>query len=113
MLTGVVAGGVVFLLLLTALNQFRVHQLRRQEWQLRDVIDTVPAMAFAASPDGANQWANRRWMEYSGLSREDTVGSGWRTVIHPDDLEDQVRKWTQSLASGEPFENEMRVRSAA
>jgi len=110
MLTGIVAGGAAFLLLLSALYQFRVHQLRRQEFQLRDVIDTVPAMAFAASPDGANQWANRRWMEYSGLSREDTAGSGWRTVVHPDDLEDHVRKWMQSIASGDPFENELRVR---
>jgi len=104
--------GAGFLLLLSALYQLRVHQLRRQEWQLRDVIDTVPAMAFAASPDGANQWANRRWMEYSGLSRDDTAGSGWRSMVHPDNVEDQVRKWTQSVASGDPFENEIRLRSA-
>jgi len=112
MLTGIVAGDAAFLLLFSVLYRFRVHQLRRLEWQLRDVIDTVPTMAFAASPDGANQWANRRWMEYSGLSREDTAGAGWRTVVHPDDLEDHVRKWAQSLASGDPFENELRIRSA-
>ena len=102
----------VFLALLWALYQWRIQQVKRQEKQLRDVIDTIPALAFSSSPDGKNEWVNRRWVEYSGLSQESSSGSGWRSTVHPDDLDEHVKKWQRSLASGEPFENEARRRSA-
>ena len=88
-------------------------KLRRSEKKLRDVIETVPALVFSSSPDGSNQLVNRRWVEYSGLSPEATSGSGWQSVVHPDDLETHMKKWQSSLASGEPFENEARHRSAS
>ena len=101
-----------FLALLWALYQLRIQQLQRQEKQLRDVIDTVPTLAFSTSPDGTSEWVNRRWVEYSGLSVEATSGAGWRSTVHPDDLDEHVKKWQRSNASGEPFENEARHRSA-
>jgi PAS domain S-box-containing protein len=103
---------VVFLALLWALYQWRIQQVKRQEEQLRHVLDTIPALAFSSSPDGKTEWVNRRWVEYSGLSEESSSGSGWRSTVHPDDLDEHVKKWQRSLASGEPFENEARHRSA-
>src|SRR5258705_9710509 len=70
-------------------------------------------MAFTALADGSSVWVNRRWVEYSGLSVEDTSGSGWQATLHPDDLDGHMIKWHQTLASGEPFENESRHRSAS
>ncbi len=102
-----------FLALLWGFHQFRVRRLQRQEKQLRDVVDTVPALAFSTSPDGCDQWVNRRWVEYSGLSPKAISGSGWRSVVHPDDLETHVKKWQSSMGSGEPFENEARHRSCS
>jgi PAS domain S-box-containing protein len=102
----------VFLALLWGLYRWRIQQIQRQEKQLRDVINTIPALAFSSSPDGKNEWVNRRWVEYSGLSEEAHSGSGWRSTVHPDDLNDHVKKWQRSLASGEPFEDEARRRSA-
>ena len=72
----------------------------------------MPALAFSSTPDGKNEWVNRRWVEYSGLSPEASSGSGWRSTVHPDDLVEHEKKWRRSLASGEPFENEARRRSA-
>jgi PAS domain S-box-containing protein len=103
----------VFLALVSALYKLRIQQLQHQEKQLRDVINTIPALAFSSSPDGKNEWVNRRWVEYSGLSAEASSGSGWRSSVHPDDLDEHVKKWQRSLASGEPFENEARRRSAS
>jgi PAS domain S-box-containing protein len=103
----------VFLALLWALYQWRIQRVQRQEKQLRDVIDTIPALAFSSSPNGKNEWVNRRWVEYSGFSAEASSGSGWRSQVHPDDLDEHVKKWQRCLASGEPFENEARRRSAS
>jgi PAS domain S-box-containing protein len=85
---------------------------RRSEKELLDVIEAIPTMAFTTLADGSSAWVNRRWVEYSGLSVEDTSGSGWQATLHPDDLDGHVTKWQQSLGSGEPFENEVRHRSA-
>jgi len=87
--------------------------LRRSERELRDLIETMPAMAVAALPDGSPTFVNRRWTEYTGLSAEDTVGSGWKTAIHPEDFERWLRLWRACLATGQPFEDEARFRRAA
>src|SRR6202035_2942761 len=69
-------------------------------------------MAFTTLADGGSAWVNRRWVEYTGLSVDSTSGSGWQSAVHPDDLDGHVNKWQVSMASGEPFENEARHRSA-
>jgi PAS domain S-box-containing protein len=81
--------------------------------ELRDVIETIPAMAWTALPDGSNGFVNRRWAEYTGLSAAATAGSGWHTAVHPHDLERYVDNWRTSLRTGQPFEHEARFRRAA
>ena len=104
---------VLFLALLWAGYQFRVRQLRRQEKRLRDVIEGMPTMAFAVHPDGSPDLVNRRWLDYTGLSADAAAdGRGWEATIHPDDAEAHLDKWRAALSSGEPFENEVRQRSA-
>src|ERR1700722_3423519 len=85
---------------------------RRSEKELLDVIEAIPTMAFTTSPDGGSAWANRQWVDYTGLSVEDTSGAGWQSALHPDDVGEHMTRWQQSLVSGEPFENEARHRSA-
>ena len=48
--------------------QRRVRQLQRKSRELRDMIETIPAMAWTARPDGSNPFVNRRWAEFTGLS---------------------------------------------
>jgi PAS domain S-box-containing protein len=87
--------------------------LRRSEKELRDVIEAIPVISFAAKPDGACAWVNQRWVEYTGLSLEETTGPQWRSVIHSDDIDRHAAKWSRSTATGEPFEIESRYRSAS
>jgi PAS domain S-box-containing protein len=58
-------------------------------------------------------FVNRHWREYTGLSTENTVGSGWQHAVHVQDLERYTEKWHTSLATGRPFESEVRYRRAA
>jgi PAS domain S-box-containing protein len=102
-----------FLALLWVLYQVRIQQVRRQERKLRAVIETMPTFAWSALPDGSEDFVNRHWHEYSGLSAEESAGSGWEAAVHPADLKRHLEKWRASLASGKPFENEVRYRRAA
>jgi PAS domain S-box-containing protein len=88
----------------------RTSELRKSETELRDVIDAIPTIAWSALPDGSNTYVNKGFVEYSGLSAEEAAGSGWQTASHSDDL--QVSKWVAYLATGEPFEHEVRFRRA-
>jgi PAS domain S-box-containing protein len=85
----------------------------RSEKELRQVIETIPAMAFTALPDGSGTFVSMRWNEYTGLSVEDRSGSGWQAATHPEDLERYMGKWRISLATGQPFEDEARFRRAS
>ena len=102
-----------FLALLWAAYQFRVRQLQREFRQLRDVIETIPAMAWTARPDGSNAFVNRRWAEYTGLSAEGSAGSGWTAAVHPEDRQPFWEKWQASLTTGELLECEARFRCPA
>ncbi|WP_169747047.1 PAS domain-containing protein [Edaphobacter aggregans] len=99
-----------FLAFLLGLYQLRVQRLRREERKLREAIETIPAMAWIAGPDGTVQFVNRRWVEYTGLSQLGKAEEVEKIVIHPEDLDRSVRRMGASFASGEPFEEEMRLR---
>jgi PAS domain S-box-containing protein len=91
------------------------QRLRRVDAEdtLRDFIETIPAIAWAASADGSNVFVSRRWIEYTGLSALASAGWGWRVAVHPDDEPAFVDQWRRSLTSGEPFEAEGRLRRAS
>jgi PAS domain S-box-containing protein len=84
--------------------------IREQEAELRQVVDTIPAIVWSTLPDGSNTYVNKRFVEYSGSSGEQMAGSGWQALIHPDDLERHAGKWMEAVATGKPLENEVRSR---
>jgi hypothetical protein len=89
------------------------NDVRRSESELRDLIENVPAMVFIALPGPSNAFVSCGWREYTGLSAEDTAGSGWQSVTHPEDLERHMEKWRVCSETGEPYEDETRFRRAA
>ncbi len=86
--------------------------LRQSEKQLRDVIETIPAMAWTTRPDGSVDFINRRWLEYTGISAAEAIGLRWHAAIHPNDIDWIVEKRSASRESGIPFEGEVRIRSS-
>jgi formate hydrogenlyase transcriptional activator len=89
-----------------------IEERKRAEQELRDIVDTIPAVVWVALPDGSNTYANRRFVEYSGMVPAQTAGSGWRAAAHPDDLQKHEGKWRAAVASGQPHESEVRFRGA-
>jgi formate hydrogenlyase transcriptional activator len=86
------------------------ERLQRSEKELRDVIETIPVMAWSAATDGAAEFFNRRWLDYAGLSADQVHGWGWTSAVHPDDLSRLAEYWRSVLASGKPGEFEARLR---
>jgi PAS domain S-box-containing protein len=85
-------------------------EIKKSEAKLRRVIDTIPTLAWCNLADGPNEFLNKGWHEYTGLSPEDSHGWGWQAAFHPEDLPPLLKKWGDLLASGEAGEIEARLR---
>jgi PAS domain S-box-containing protein len=57
-------------------------------------------------------YLNQQWTEFAGLSFDQLKGWGWTQIIHPEDLEENVRRSQHAIDTGEPFQLEHRVRRA-
>jgi formate hydrogenlyase transcriptional activator len=90
--------------------QRALDELRNSEKKLRQVIDTIPTLAWSILPDGSNEFLNKRWHEYTGLSAEESHGTGWQVAIHSEDRTPLLQKWQALLTSGKPGEMEARLR---
>src|SRR6266446_5956182 len=84
---------------------------RQKEDHLRLVIDTIPTMAWSVLADGAVDFVNQRWLEYTGLSFEKALKEA-NCTVHPEDLPRVMEKWLVDMPAGEPYEGEMRLRRA-
>jgi len=86
--------------------------LRAREEHYRSLIELHPQVPWVATPDGEVEEVGRTWLEISGRAPEDAFGSGWATIIHPDDLPQVQRRWSASIRTGTKFDVECRIRSA-
>ncbi|HKV26597.1 MAG TPA: PAS domain-containing protein [Candidatus Acidoferrum sp.] len=85
-------------------------EIKKSEAKLRRVIDAIPTIAWCNLPDGPNEFLNKSWHEYTGLSPEESHGWGWGTAFHPDDLPPLLTKWQEMLVTENPGEIEARIR---
>jgi PAS domain S-box-containing protein len=85
--------------------------LRKSDGRLRVVIDTIPAMAWSVLPDGTVDFLNQRWLDYAGVTLEQSIEDPMRAV-HSEDIPRVLEKWRAVMASGESYEDELRLRRA-
>ena len=80
---------------------------------LRGTLDSIPNMVWTVHPDGRGASYNKSWHAFLG-NVEGRAGSSERVRtaewLHPEDAPRCFESWDRSLASGEPFETEMRMR---
>src|SRR6267378_1010438 len=96
-----------------------LDEVDRSQDHLRTIIDTIPALVWCFRPDGAVNYFNQRWHQYTGISREQAYGAGdvestakvFKAILHPDDIPRVLAKWQQEiLPTGKPGEFEVRMR---
>ena len=82
------------------------------EAQQRFLAESIPQQVWTALPDGNLDFVNRRVREYFDVAEERILGRGWQGVLHPDDLPLCVERWSHSLATGDDYDVEFRLRGA-
>ncbi|MGZ5198444.1 MAG: ATP-binding protein [Telluria sp.] len=88
------------------------ESLRQSEEVLRALANSIPQLAFMARDDGAIDWFNERWYEYTGIPPDQATGWGWERVLDPEVLHAVQEHWQHCVRTGEPFEMEYPIRGA-
>ncbi len=84
--------------------------LRASEESFRQIVDSIPAFAWYAGPDGKIEYLNQRILDYTAERQENLVGFGWANVLHSEDVDRTKKAWLHSVETGEPCDVEQRVR---
>jgi PAS domain S-box-containing protein len=86
--------------------------LRASEERYRFLLQSIPQKIFTTNADGDVDYLNQPWTEFTGLSFDQLKGWRWTRVIHPEDVEENVRRSRHTIDTGEPFQLEHRIRRA-
>ncbi|HEX9451118.1 MAG TPA: PAS domain S-box protein, partial [Burkholderiales bacterium] len=89
------------------------RRLKAERDYFHQLFETTPNLAWTARPDGYIDYVNQRTLDYLSLNGNEIEGWSWQQFVHPDDLPDIVKRWTHSLATGELYEVEMRIRASS
>ena len=85
-------------------------RLRTSEARFRTLAQSLPLHVWTAAPDGAFDWVNQPFCDYTGLAPEQLLGDGWSVTIHPQDLPRVVATWQHALATQTPCVLDLRQR---
>ncbi len=84
--------------------------LAESEDHYRHAVELNPQIPWNAEPDGMILDASLRWETLTGLSKEESLGTGWIRAIHPDDVTPTLRAWEKATRTGEPVDMQYRLR---
>lgn len=88
------------------------ERVRENEERFRLLATSIPQLVFRSRHDGERTWASPQWIEFSGLSPDESLGFGWLAAIHPEDRPGTEAVWRDARRSGEYYV-EHRVRRVA
>jgi PAS domain S-box-containing protein len=82
------------------------------ERRYRMLARAIPQIVWAARPDGSADYFNPRWVEYTGLTKDRSLGQGWLETLHPEDGRRWGERWQRAAGSAEEFTLDLRLRAA-
>jgi PAS domain S-box-containing protein len=98
------------------LDNLRAEQTRRElaetQERMRFVLESLPILVWTATPEGERDYFNTRWLQFTGRPIEADLAYGWLEGVHENDRERVRQMWQQSVATGQPYQAEYRLRRA-
>ncbi|TGN49289.1 PAS domain S-box protein, partial [Paracoccus liaowanqingii] len=86
--------------------------LQASKARLKSLVEGIPQLVWRACDKGLWTWVSAQWLDFTGQSPEDSFGSGWYAVVHPDDHAEVRRAWDAATKSG-LLDVEYRIRRAS
>lgn len=86
------------------------NALKVSELRFRTMAEAMPHVVWITRPDGWNIYFNQQWVDYTGLTLEESYGHGWNKPFHPDDQHRAWDAWQQALHNNGKYSLECRLR---
>ena len=87
-------------------------QLMASEREFRLLAETMPQIVWITRADGWNVYFNHQWVDYTGLTLEESYGHGWQLPFHPDDRMRAWDAWQHAVNTVGTYSLEARLRRA-
>jgi PAS domain S-box-containing protein len=78
----------------------------------RSLTNSIRQILWIAQPDGAVDFLNQPWFNYTGLTFEQSEGWGWKEAVHEEDLQPVLDAWRNALQQGREYQTECRLKQA-
>ncbi|WP_230967283.1 hybrid sensor histidine kinase/response regulator [Nostoc commune] len=86
--------------------------LRQSEERYRYLAEAIPQLVWTTNAKGECDFFNQNWCEYTGLTLEESLGSGWLAALHPDDIQNADEVWSNAVKNSTIYNNEYRFKRA-
>jgi diguanylate cyclase (GGDEF)-like protein/PAS domain S-box-containing protein len=93
-----------------ALQKANLNLARERELYFQALAEGIPEIFWTSTPEGASDYFNQKFLDYTGLTLEQMQGTAWVVIIHADDLEASLSTWASIRRTGNPIEMEQRLR---
>ncbi|WP_254625663.1 ATP-binding protein [Nostoc sp. TCL240-02] len=87
--------------------------LRQSEERYRYLAEAIPQLVWTTNANGECDFFNQNWCEYTGLTLEQSLGSGWLAALHPDDIQNADEVWSNAVKNSTTYNNEYRFKRAS
>jgi PAS domain S-box-containing protein len=85
-------------------------ELREREQRFRLLAESLPQLVWITDPVGSLTYMNGRFIHYIGIPVESAIGFDWQHILHPEEVAHVNRTWGHSVATGDPYFIELRLR---
>ena len=104
-LLGIILTGILMFGMATTLRL-----LSRWKQSLSKLSEAMPQIVWTADADGRNTYFNQQWMDYTGLTLEESLDHGWNNAVHQDDQQRASDTWENAVRNNNAFSLECRLR---
>src|SRR6188768_2577916 len=87
-----------------------VEQLRENRARFKTLAESLPQLIWTCLRDGYCDYLSRQWLDYTGRSESQQIGSGWLEQVHPEDRVKVHTEWSRVVGSGDTYDISFRIR---